>query len=61
MTVTIGPNHILVDLATMTEVKGATGIDEAGVATIVQPDINNEVKTTRRPMAHGGWRVVRRR
>jgi hypothetical protein len=61
MAITIDDKHILVDLATMEEVRGATDIDDSGVASITKTGYDNQVQTTRLQMQHGVWRIVRRR
>jgi len=57
----IDAEHLLVDLSTMHEIKGALTVDETGLVTVTKPDLNNELKTLTVQLPRGGWRVVRRR
>lgn len=57
---TIDQDHVLVDLATMSEIVGATEIDETGKVSVTKKDLNNEMKTTTLQLHLGAWKIVKR-
>lgn len=61
MSTTIDSDHMLVDLATLREIEGATEIDTDGTVSGKLKDHNSELKPYTRHLPHGSWRIVRRR
>ena len=60
MTASIDSNHVLIDLSTMQEVKGAQYIDDDGNVTVIKPDRDNQMKQSTLQLQHGSWKIVKR-
>lgn len=56
----IDENHVLVDLATMAEIQGATAIDETGKVSVARRGLDNEMKLMTIQLPLGSWKIVRK-